>query len=256
MRIDFSKYQATGNDFMLVDNREKQFPEHDNELIARLCHRKFGIGADGLILLQSHEDFDFEMVYFNADGKPGSFCGNGSRAAVRFAEFLGMVKLKARFLAADGLHEAWISPESIQVKMIDVDKMIPTEFGFFLDTGSPHVIIPVDNLVFADVDSLGKKVRHDPIFFPGGTNVNFVSFKGTGIQVRTYERGVEAETLSCGTGVTASALASTQYGKSSPVNVETPGGMLEVTFNTHEGIFDQIYLSGAAIKVFDGHINL
>ncbi len=252
MQLKFSKYQATGNDFILVDNRNLSFPTNNNELVARMCHRRFGIGADGLILIQNHPQFDFEMVYFNADGKLGSFCGNGSRAAVRFAENLGLVNHEARFLAADGPHEAWIASNSIKVRMKDVDKLVPTEFGFFLDTGSPHVVIPIDNITYADVDSIGKKVRHDPIFSPGGTNVNFASFNADVLQVRTFERGVEAETLSCGTGVTATALAATRYGKCSPVQVQTPGGNLEVSFETDGKHFQKIYLTGAAINVFEG----
>jgi diaminopimelate epimerase len=256
MTIHFSKYQATGNDFILIDNRKLTFPALDNALIARLCHRRFGIGADGLMLLQQHPEYDFEMVYFNADGNLGSFCGNGSRSIVKFAERLGLATGSTCFLASDGVHEATILKNGVRVKMSDVNKLIPTEFGLFLNTGSPHVVIAVDAIEYLDVDSLGKKVRHDPIFSPGGTNVNFAKFEGDKVLVRTFERGVEAETLSCGTGVVASAIAAAERGFLTPVKVVTPGGNLEVSFLRNENHYSEIWLSGNALHVFDGDISV
>lgn len=241
---------------MLIDNRDLSFPAQDYELISRLCHRRFGIGADGLILLQQHAEYDFEMVYYNADGKPGSFCGNGSRSIVKFAERLGLATGKTRFLASDGLHEAVILQDGVRVKMNDVQKVVPTEFGLFLNTGSPHVVIVVDSIEYIDVDSIGKKVRHDPIFLPGGTNVNFASFETDKVLVRTFERGVEAETLSCGTGVTASAIAAAERGYKSPVKVVTPGGNLEVNFVRKESHYADIWLSGNALLVYEGDISV
>ena len=260
----FTKYQGTGNDFVLIDDRNNTFPTHNQALVTQLCHRRFGIGADGLILLQSHADYDFRMVYFNADGAEGSMCGNGGRCIVRFAHELGLFKARTRFLAVDGEHLAEIDGDEVRLKMSDVptpSNASVTEPGtsLFLDTGSPHVIQFVERLASYDVVSEGRLVRNDAAFSPGGTNVNFTELlTGDSLFVRTYERGVEDETYSCGTGVTAAALmAHRQHGLSSPVAIRTPGGNLRVTFTPDaDGSFTDIYLIGPAQRVFSGNVTL
>ena len=205
MPISFFKYQSTGNDFVLIDNRETKFPINNTALIHKICDRKFGIGADGLILLETSEIADFTMQYYNADGSLGSFCGNGSRALVSFAQTLGIIEDSASFEAYDGLHEAIILGNLIQVKMADVQNGRQILNGTFIDTGSPHYVEFVDNLDEMDVVKQGRAVRYSAIFEPNGSNINYVEKAGQGnIRVRSYERGVENETLSCGTGVTAS----------------------------------------------------
>ena len=260
----FTKYQGTGNDFVLIDDRNNTFPTHNQALVTQLCHRRFGIGADGLILLQSHADYDFRMVYFNADGAEGSMCGNGGRCIVRFAHELGLFKARTRFLAVDGEHLAEIDGDEVRLKMSDVptpSNASVTEPGtsLFLDTGSPHVIQFVERLASYDVVSEGRLLRNDAAFSPGGTNVNFTELlTGDSLFVRTYERGVEDETYSCGTGVTAAALmAHRQHGLSSPVAIRTPGGNLRVTFTPDaDGSFTDIYLIGPAQRVFSGNVTL
>ena len=260
----FTKYQGTGNDFVLIDDRNNTFPTHNQALVAQLCHRRFGIGADGLILLQSHADYDFRMVYFNADGAEGSMCGNGGRCIVRFAHELGLFKTRTRFLAVDGEHLAEIDGDEVRLKMSNVptpSNASVTEPGtsLFLDTGSPHVIQFVERLASYDVVSEGRLLRNDAAFSPGGTNVNFTELlTGDSLFVRTYERGVEDETYSCGTGVTAAALmAHRQHGLSSPVAIRTPGGNLRVTFTPDaNGSFTDIYLIGPAQRVFSGNVTL
>ena len=260
----FTKYQGTGNDFVLIDDRNNTFPTHNQALVAQLCHRRFGIGADGLILLQSHADYDFRMVYFNADGAEGSMCGNGGRCIVRFAHELGLFKTRTRFLAVDGEHLAEIDGDEVRLKMSNVptpSNASVTEPGtsLFLDTGSPHVIQFVERLASYDVVSEGRLLRNDAAFSPGGTNVNFTELlTGDSLFVRTYERGVEDETYSCGTGVTAAALmAHRQHGLSSPVAIRTPGGNLRVTFTPDaDGSFTDIYLIGPAQRVFSGNVTL
>ena len=257
--MTFAKYQGTGNDFILIDDRAGTFPVADRALVAHLCHRRFGIGADGLILLQLHPDYDFRMVYFNADGAEGSMCGNGGRCTVRFAHDLGIFQTHTRFLAIDGEHEATVFEEHIDLKMSDVTHLDTYPDYCFLNTGSPHVVKVVAGLDQFDVVAEGRNLRHDPAFAPGGTNVNFVEKTTDGhLAVRTYERGVEAETYSCGTGVTAAALiAHRQHGLSSPVAIRTPGGNLRVTFTPQpDGSFTDIHLIGPAQRVFGGNITL
>jgi diaminopimelate epimerase len=255
MLIHFYKYQGTGNDFVMIDNRTETFSP-DTTLVARLCHRRFGIGADGLILLQNHPDYDFKMVYFNADGKEGSMCGNGGRCTVQFAKDLGVISDNATFEAADGKHEAYIKNELIHLKMGDVQQVKHMPAYDFLDTGSPHYVTFVDKLSEIDIVSVGKSIRYDPVFAPGGTNVNFVEhLSDNTLFVRTYERGVEDETYSCGTGVTACAIAASTWQLQSPVNIKTLGGDLQVAFQcSSPDHFTDIYLIGPAQKVFEGKI--
>jgi diaminopimelate epimerase len=258
---EFFKYHGTGNDFILIDDRERVFSERDGELVSRLCNRRTGIGADGLILIRNSADFDFEMVYFNSDGRLGSFCGNGSRCAVSFAQSLGMINTITKFFAADGVHHANIQMgvsepnKMISVHMKDVDFIEPGKDHLFMDTGSPHYVRIIDNISAFDVVAAGKKVRYSAKFRKEGTNVNFVEKTSHGITVRTYERGVEDETLSCGTGVTASAIAAAYYGLTGTQTecaVETPGGNLKVTYNRNENTFNNIWLSGPAVFVYKG----
>ncbi|AQG79376.1 diaminopimelate epimerase [Spirosoma montaniterrae] len=257
--MNFSKYQGTGNDFILIDDRAKTFPAHDQPLIERLCHRRFGIGADGLILLQTDADYDFRMVYFNADGAEGSMCGNGGRCIVRFAHDLGLFESETRFIAVDGEHTAVVCEDDIFLKMADVSGIEDRDGLTFLNTGSPHVVQFVDDLESLDVVADGRAIRYDSRFQPGGTNVNFVQvIDDNTLFVRTYERGVEDETYSCGTGVTAVALvAHQQRSMSDPVFIRTLGGNLRISFSPQPNSrFESIYLIGPARRVFVGSITL
>ncbi|MCC9165901.1 diaminopimelate epimerase [Pontibacter harenae] len=258
MAINFYKYQGTGNDFVMVDNRKLTFPAEDEALVKHLCDRRMGVGADGLILLQDHPDYDFQMVYYNADGRLGSMCGNGARCTVRFARNLGVIEDVAHFLAADGEHQASVERELINLKMNDVAGVERIGEDFYLNTGSPHYVRFVDDLENLDVYTEGKAIRYNDRFQEVGTNVNFVQrLSENEIFVRTYERGVEDETLSCGTGVTACALVANFLGFQSPVEVKTLGGNLEVAFEREAaGTFSDIYLTGPAKQVFTGSVPL
>lgn len=254
MEITFFKYQGTGNDFVLIDNRNKQFPKEDSALIAQICHRRFGVGADGLILLENHDTLDFKMIYFNSDGNLSTMCGNGGRCIVHFASFLGIISEKTTFLAIDGLHQASIKDANVSLKMTDVKEIKLIENSVFLNTGSPHHVQMVSDIENYDVFSNGKIIRNKT-YGEEGANVNFVEQKDTDVfTVRTYERGVEDETLSCGTGVTAVALAmfETKKTKQNKVYLETPGGTLQVYFQKRENIYEDIYLEGPATQVFKG----
>lgn len=255
--IQFYKYQGTGNDFIMIDNRNLLFDGGEHHLITRLCNRRFGIGADGLILIQNHPDCDFEMVYFNADASQ-SMCGNGSRCAVKFAQKLNIIQDHCTFMAIDGLHEATISNGHIKLKMGDVSQVDKVEDDYYINTGSPHYVKFVNHIDKFPVYEAGKAIRNSEPYKAKGTNVNFVSLNGHNkIFVRTYERGVEDETLSCGTGVTACALAASFSDYVSPVKVETLGGALEIAFlQETDGSFRDIYLSGPAEEVFSGTISI
>lgn len=254
--MDFFKYQGTGNDFVMIDDRAGTFPRTDQALIERLCNRRFGIGADGLILLQADPEYDFRMVYFNADGAEGSMCGNGGRCIVRFAHDLGLFDNETRFLAVDGEHTAVVTDSDISLKMGDVSGVESRNGMTFLNTGSPHVVQFTDDLASLDVVAQGRAIRNDAVF-SGGTNVNFAQvIDDHTVRVRTYERGVEDETYSCGTGVTAVALiAYRQLAMPDPVFIQTIGGNLRVSFKPIDGSdsqFGSIYLTGPAQRVFTG----
>lgn len=254
MQIEFYKYQGTGNDFIFVDNRDLKFHKNDTNLVARLCDRRFGIGADGLILLEEHPSLDFNMTYYNADGNLSSMCGNGGRCIVHFARYLGIISSEATFEAVDGVHEASINGDQVSLKMNNVSEISRTEDFAFLDTGSPHHVTLVDDLPNFDVYSEGKKIRNNS-YGIAGANVNFVSQEAEDtFSVRTYERGVEDETLSCGTGVTAVAIAMHAMGKASSENIKlkTPGGTLEVSFHPTNSGYENVYLKGVAAQVFKG----
>ncbi len=256
MAISFYKYQGTGNDFVMVDNRKLAFPANDVSLVKHLCDRRTGIGADGLILLQDHPDYDFEMVYYNADGRLGSMCGNGARCTVRFARHLGVIEDVACFLAADGEHQASVERDLIQLKMNDVAEVEKIGDDYYLNTGSPHYVRFVDDVENLDVYEEGRAIRYNDRFKEVGTNVNFVQrLSDNEIFVRTYERGVEDETLSCGTGVTACALVAGLEGMQSPIKVKTLGGNLEVAFEQQGDSFKYIYLVGPTKQVFTGTIS-
>ncbi|MEJ2584964.1 MAG: diaminopimelate epimerase [Robiginitalea sp.] len=256
MQRSFFKYQATGNDFILVDNRDNTFPKKDTKTIARLCHRRFGIGADGLILLETDKSTDFRMVYFNADGREGSMCGNGGRCMVAFANYLGIIEDSCRFAAVDGPHEGHLENGRVSLQMQDVKEVHDTPHYLWLDTGSPHHVQlwePWDTL---DVDREGERLRYG-LYGPGGSNINFVHPLGENrFEVRTYERGVEAETYSCGTGVTAVALGMHHLGhlSGSPAVIKTLGGTLEVRFSSGTEGYSNIWLVGPAELVFKGEL--
>ena len=257
MEITFYKYQGTGNDFVMIDDRADIFPDRDLSLIQRLCDRKFGIGADGLILIRDVEDHDFEMVYFNADGSQ-SMCGNGGRCAVAFAKLLGIVDQKTNFLAIDGEHQALVAGDWIELEMRPVLSLANAGQDYFVNTGSPHHVRFVENVSDYPVFEEGKEIRYSSIYAPKGTNVNFVTPIGKDeIHVRTYERGVENETLSCGTGVTACALVYGYQHQLNEVKIQTPGGNLKVRFTkSADGSFQDIWLMGPAEQVFEGRIEI
>ena len=255
MNIPFYKYQGTGNDFVMIDNRNDYFPSSNNELIATLCDRRFGIGADGVILLQNHNKVDFLMHYFNADGKPGSFCGNGGRCIVAFAKQLEIIDRKTVFAACDGLHEATIVDNVVSLSMADVNHISIYPKHVFLDTGSPHHVAFVPSTKKLDVPTEGALIAHNETYGEKGSNVNFVSVDSEDrITVRTFERGVEDETLSCGTGVTAAALASfsTDKIKLNHIQVQTLGGLLTVSFQKQKDFFADIFLTGPTELVYSG----
>ena len=259
MQFQFFKYQGTGNDFILIDNRHDEFPKNDTKSVARLCDRKFGIGADGLILLENDEMSDFRMVYYNSNGKEGSMCGNGGRCIIGFARFLGLIQDRATFSAIDGLHRAEITDgDLVSLQMGDVSEIREKPDYFFLDTGSPHHVQMVSDLANFDVFSEGKKMRYG-LYGQKGSNINFVEQEDVDVfSVRTYERGVENETLSCGTGVTAVALVMNHSRKlkSNSATVRTLGGELQVHFEPNGKGFKNIWLIGPAEQVFNGKITL
>lgn len=261
MKIHFYKYQATGNDFVMIDNRSGGL-SLTAEQIQKICDRKFGVGADGLMLIEKDPKLDFSLVYYNQDGSQ-SLCGNGSRAAMSFASYLNMVNGKASFNAYDGRHDASLNSDGIvRLKMNDSKDLTRHGDDLFIHTGSPHVIRFVTDIQSYPVYDEGKKIRYSDTFKPGGTNVNFVELlPDNTIFVRTYERGVENETLSCGTGVTAAALAATTNGYKSPINIKTLGGELAVEFKISQSAassetFEEIFLVGPAKMVFKGELEL
>lgn len=260
MRFAFHKYQGTGNDFIIIDNRKLKI-KLNTKKIAYLCNRKFGIGADGLMLLQNKKPFDFKMVYFNSDGNESTFCGNGSRCIVAFAKELGIVKkLETEFIATDGIHLAKIKQDIVSIKMSDVKQIESSADYYYLNTGSPHYVKFTSGVRKADMVAEGRSIRYNDRFKKEGVNVNLAEKSGKSIFVRTYERGVEGETLSCGTGVTATALASSIMGISTGKNdckISTPGGELTVHFNRENGnSFSDIWLEGPATFVFKGEIEI
>lgn len=254
--ISFYKYQGTGNDFVMIDDRDERFDINDHKLIKKLCDRKFGIGADGLILIRHHREADFEMVYYNADGYQTSLCGNGSRCAVHFAGFLGMVTDSCSFMTIEGILKARLEDDQVEINMPNVKGINKLDDDFFLNTGSPHYVKFIEDVKAYDVFHNGRSIRNSDSFKKEGTNVNFVESLGDGeIFVRTYERGVEDETYSCGTGVTAAAITYGSLNGRSQVNIQTLGGKLSVRFQpADQNGFCEVFLKGPAQMVFKGEI--
>jgi len=260
MEINFEKYEGTGNDFVMIDNRNDFFPKKDIKLIAHLCDRRFGIGADGLILLENDPNSDFKMVYFNSDGNQSTMCGNGGRCLVAFANKLKIIQSSATFRAIDGLHHATISEDAIvSLQMKDIDSVKSEPHYTFLDTGSPHHIEMVTAISNVDVKSQGAAIRYSALYGLAGANVNFVEqIDQDTFSIRTYERGVEDETLSCGTGATAVAIAMNCIGKthSNAIKINVKGGKLEVSFDNNDFQYSNVFLKGPATFVFQGKINI
>jgi diaminopimelate epimerase len=257
MEHTFYKYQGTGNDFVMIDNRLQNFNKKDTKHIAFLCDRRFGIGADGLILLENHDTLDFKMVYYNADGNESSMCGNGGRCLVAFAKQLGLITNKATFEAIDGLHHATIENDIVKLQMQDVLEVEKHKTHVFLNTGSPHHVQFEDGIDNFDIKTKGAKIRYGAPYNHAGSNVNFVKkLSDTDFRVRTYERGVEDETLSCGTGVTAVALAMHYIGETenNHITLKVEGGSLEVCFDVENGAYKNVWLIGPAKLVYKGFI--
>ena len=254
MNLNFYKYQGTGNDFVMIDNRTKNFPKENIKIISHLADRHFGVGADGIILIENDDQFDFKMIYFNADGSE-TFCGNGGRCAVAFAKYLKIIDTETTFIAFDGEHFAAIKNGIISLKMIDVDEIKVSEKSVFLYTGTQHHVELVDDLNEYPVFEKGREIRNS--YKEPGSNVNFVQqIDESTFRVRTYEKGVEDETLACGTGVTAVAIAMHKTNKtnSNLISLPVEGGFLEVSFTAENGVYKNVYLKGPAEFVFNGSI--
>ncbi len=265
MKLKFYKYEGTGNDFVIIDNRNGKLKANNYKLWEKLCDRRFGIGADGLMLLQNKKGYDFEMYYVNADGKPTSMCGNGGRCITHFAKKMGVIKgNKAHFLAIDGDHEALIKGEVVKLKMKDVDevkiKVEAKKEQFILNTGSPHYVTFAENVMQSDIVEQGRAIRNSKDFKKEGINVNFVELRKKDIPLlRTYERGVEDETLSCGTGTVATALVLAEKDKSTAkdhCDLQTMGGKLKVWFSKSKNGFKDVYLEGPVKMVYSGIIEI
>jgi diaminopimelate epimerase len=262
MLVHFSKYHGTGNDFVMIDGRELETSLFDTSVVRRLCDRRFGIGGDGLIILEKSKQFDFTMRYFNADGREGTMCGNGGRCITVFARSLGIIKTRTTFEGIDGTHEASIqSNGEIRLKLVDVGGIDKLSDGYLLNTGSPHFVHFVKNLEQHEVEREGAEIRHQERFGKGGVNVNFVELGPATdeITVRTFERGVEGETWSCGTGAVAAAITAFFHSGSDILSygVNTRGGKLNVTFKSQGNQqFTEIYLTGPASHVYDGTIDI
>jgi diaminopimelate epimerase len=256
--IPFFKYNGTGNDFIMIDNRDLHFDASDKDLIETMCTRHFGIGADGLILLEKHPDYDFKMVYFNSDGNESSMCGNGGRCIIQFAYDLKIIQNKTSFIAIDGPHKGLVLENEISLQMQNVNEIQQNEKYSELDTGSPHYVAFMKSIPDQEFVSLAREIRQNPPYSKDGINVNFAQIENDAIIMRTYERGVEDETLACGTGATAVAIAAHKKGlifnKSIPVQVK--GGHLKIDFETTNNHYTNIWLTGSAQFVFEGKIEI
>lgn len=260
MKIHFYKYQGTGNDFIVLDNRNGDFNGLTLDQVHFLCHRRFGIGADGLMLLNKHDHYDFEMKYYNADGREGSMCGNGGRCLAKFASDLGIIRTTYKFIAVDGEHEASANQDgTVALKMNNVDDINYNHGHYLLDTGSPHFVSLTTDVMHLNVRQKGREIRYSKEYEKEGINVNFVEQLEAPdkIIVRTYERGVEDETLSCGTGVTAAALVCYHNDNGfNRVEVQTLGGPLSVEYDKLGDSYQNIWLNGPAKRVFEGVIEV
>ncbi|MES2240540.1 MAG: diaminopimelate epimerase [Bacteroidota bacterium] len=260
MQIQFYKYQGTGNDFVMIDNRTNFFPKENMALIERLCDRRFGIGADGLILLENDSETDFKMVYYNSDGNQSTMCGNGGRCLVAFAKQLDVIGNTTSFNAIDGLHHASVDSNGIvSLQMIDVDGIKINPDYSFLNTGSPHHVQLVDDLENYNVKDNGAAIRYGELYGKVGSNINFVKkIDDSTFALRTYERGVEDETLACGTGATAAAIAMNAIGETNltAINMNVEGGKLSVSFKKEGNKYVDVFLNGPAKFVFEGTIEI
>jgi diaminopimelate epimerase len=257
-KISFEKYQATGNDFIIIDNQDQTFNLSAIQ-IEKLCHRRYGIGADGLILLEKSRTSLFKMKYYNSDGYEGTFCGNGSRSIVSYAKKIGLANRKISFEASDGIHTAELLENNlISISMNDVTDITEFDDGYFLHTGSPHFIRVVDNLNKIDVYKLGKQISRDNRFYTKSTNVNFIELDNENIKIATFERGVEDETYSCGTGSIAAALVVNKYFHPDlfNINIISKGGELKVAFSFDSKIYNNIKLIGPAVNTFSGSFHI
>lgn len=261
MKIEFFKYHGTGNDFIIIDNRSFFFNKGNQDFIAGMCHRRFGIGADGVLLLEPDDETDFRMIYFNADGRPGTMCGNGARCLVAFAHRVLNTSRKVRFSASDGKHDAEIisfneqlTSYMVRLRMNDISAIESYNGGFVMDTGSPHFVTAEHNPCEIDVVEEGRKIRNSERFRQHGINVNFIKVIDGEVHLRTYERGVEDETWSCGTGSVAAAAAALHAGliNQNPVPIIAKGGSLKVMAEINGTTFNNIYLEGAAQLVYEG----
>ena len=262
MKIDFFKYEGTGNDFVIIDNRDLKFQKDNYELIQNICDRKKGVGADGLILLENHDELDFSMIYFNADGSESGFCGNGSRCITHLSNNLNIINDNAKFIAIDGIHESKITNGRIRVKMNDILKSEIFKYNdkystTFVDTGSPHLIRIYENIDSIDIVKEARELKLIYSEYTDGLNINFCQISDSKIKLRTYERGVEDETLSCGTGAVASAVFLKDSGLVSNDKIEIlmKGGLLCVELNKEKNLFSDIWLSGEVNMVFKGGYN-
>ena len=256
MKVNFYKYQGTGNDFVMIDNRTNIFPKQKTDIISHICDRHFGIGADGIILIENDDFHDFKMIYFNADGSE-TFCGNGGRCAVAFAKRLEIIENNAHFLAFDGEHFATIENDIISLQMIDVKQITVNKNSVFAFTGTQHHVEMVENLDEFPVFEKGREIRYQ--YENPGSNVNFVQkINENTFRVRTYEKGVEDETLACGTGVTAVAIAMHKTHKTVNNSIILPveGGILEVSFEEENGMYKNVFLKGPAKLVFQGNMSI
>ncbi|WP_185869825.1 diaminopimelate epimerase [Blattabacterium cuenoti] len=264
MELDFFKYNGTGNDFIILDYRKKIVKKNDIFLFKKLCDRHFGIGANGVILIQNDHKSSFYMKYFNSDGRESTMCGNGGRCAILFSKKLGFLKKdneKIHFKAIDGYHHGFIINKNVSISLLDIKKKDIKIYKkhIILNTGSPHYIVFVEKMKNINVYEEGKKIRFNNEYFEKGINVNFVEvLNNKSIQVRTYERGVENETLSCGTGVTASVIAACEINKinEEKILVNTLGGNLSVSLKKNKNIYKNIYLTGSVNFIFKGYINI
>lgn len=254
MELHFTKYQGTGNDFILIDDRNEKIPVNA-QLVQSLCDRRFGIGADGLILIQNHPDLDYRMIYYNSDGSQ-SLCGNGSRCGFAYAQSLGMVEQQATFETTDGIHQIKWQDDKIHFQLFDVNQLNQINANeWFIDTGSPHHIVITPDVEEEEIVAKGREIRNSASYSRhNGTNVNFAQLLQDKVKIRTYERGVEDETLSCGTGATAVGIMAGKLGFKSPVHIQTKGGELSVSFKNDGDLFADIWLAGPAEKVFEGSV--
>jgi diaminopimelate epimerase len=261
MEFAFYKYEGAGNDFVVLDDRKMLFPEKRADLVKFICDRRFGVGADGLMLLRPGDGCDYNMVYYNSDGYESSMCGNGGRCLAAFAHKLGIIDSKALFTAADGVHEAEIvSDNYVRLKMIDVLNVETGKDYYYLNTGVPHYVKFLASIDKLDVFNEGRKIRYSDRFAAEGTNVDFVQEFPDHIAVRTYERGVENETLACGTGIVASVICTgirrgINHGTFSS-DVDALGGKLRVSFHRYDSRISDIWLEGPASFVFEGRIGI